>query len=111
MRWVQIGNRIRRTFVRWFTATQGASVVGRVIPFGVGAVIGGVGNHLLGRKVIASSRTAFGPPPVTFPLVLGPTNLPPEAARNTHPAASRRTYRRRQIRLLSHESAPCEIAA
>ena len=69
----QIGGRIRRRFVRWFTATQGASVVGRVIPFGVGAVIGGAGNHLLGRKVIASSRTAFGPPPVIFPLVLGPT--------------------------------------
>jgi hypothetical protein len=69
----QIGARIRRAFVRRFTATQGANVVGRVIPFGVGAVIGGAGNHLLGRKVIASSRTAFGPPPATFPLVLGPT--------------------------------------
>ena len=67
----QIGSRIRRVFVKRFNATQGANVVGRVIPFGIGAVIGGVGNHLLGRKVITSSRTAFGPPPADFPLVLG----------------------------------------
>ncbi|HUG50504.1 MAG TPA: hypothetical protein VLZ78_05855 [Terrimesophilobacter sp.] len=77
----QIGTRVRRTFVRWFTATQGANVVGRVIPFGVGAVIGGTGNHLLGRKVITSSRTAFGPPPATFPLVLGPTVRPAKRPR------------------------------
>ena len=72
----QIGSRIRRAFLRRFTATQGANVIGRVIPFGVGAVIGGVGNRLLGRKVVASSRTAFGPPPAEFPLVLGPRIYP-----------------------------------
>jgi hypothetical protein len=30
-------------------------------------VIGGTGNHLLGRRVIEASREAFGPPPPTFP--------------------------------------------
>ncbi|MCU1558983.1 MAG: conserved rane protein [Microbacteriaceae bacterium] len=66
----QIGDRIRRAFVKRFAVTQGASVIGRAIPFGIGAVIGGTGNHMLGRKVVASSRQAFGPAPESFPLVL-----------------------------------------
>lgn len=68
----QIGERIRKSFIRRFVATQGASVLGRAIPFGIGAVIGGTGNHVLGRKIISSSREAFGPPPPYFPLVLEP---------------------------------------
>lgn len=62
----QIGDRIKTAFIRRFVATQGASVVGRAIPFGIGAVIGGTGNHMLGRKVISTSRDAFGPPPPQF---------------------------------------------
>ena len=72
----QIGDRIKRAFVRRFAATQGATIVGRAIPFGIGAVIGGTGNHLLGRKVVTSSRTAFGPAPESFPLVLEPVVRP-----------------------------------
>lgn len=68
----QIGDRVKRAFLRRFVATQGASIVGRAIPFGIGAVIGGTGNHLLGRKVVTSSRNAFGPAPVSFPLDLEP---------------------------------------
>jgi hypothetical protein len=72
----QIGGRIRGVFLRRFTSTQGASIVGRAIPFGIGAVIGGTGNHLLGRKVVTSARDAFGPPPESFPLVLEPVVKP-----------------------------------
>jgi hypothetical protein len=62
-----IGKRVRRYFLRRFAAREGASVVGRAIPFGIGALIGGAGNHLLGRRVIQSSRTAFGRAPAQFP--------------------------------------------
>ncbi len=72
----QIGDRVKRAFLRRFVATQGASIVGRAIPFGIGAVIGGTGNHLLGRKVVTSSRNAFGPAPVSFPLDLEPIVRP-----------------------------------
>ncbi len=37
------------------------------VPFGVGAVIGGTANQLLGRRVIRTARTAFGPAPLAFP--------------------------------------------
>jgi len=63
----QIAGRIRAAFLRRFAVTQGGSLVGRVLPFGVGAVIGGAGNHLLGRRVVQSARSAFGPPPAGFP--------------------------------------------
>jgi hypothetical protein len=65
-----IADRVKRMFVRKFAVGQGTSVVGRMIPFGIGAVIGGGGNHLLGRRVITSSRGAFGPAPMTFPAAL-----------------------------------------
>lgn len=68
----QIAHRVQKTFVRRFATTQGASVVGRAIPFGIGAVVGGVGNNMLGRKVVTSSRTAFGDAPELFPAGLEP---------------------------------------
>jgi hypothetical protein len=70
----RLTTRIRKVFLRRFAARQGASLVLRVVPFGIGAVIGGTGNHLLGRKVIVAAREAFGPPPPTFPgeVVLDP---------------------------------------
>jgi hypothetical protein len=72
-------DRIKRSFVKRFAARVGANAIGRAIPFGVGAVLGGTGNHMLGRKVIASSRDAFGPAPVVFPAVLDPKATKPES--------------------------------
>lgn len=68
----QVADRLRHVFVRKFLTGHGTSILGRAIPFGIGAVIGGTGNHILGRRVIASSRQAFGPPPLWFPIELEP---------------------------------------
>ncbi|HEX4058893.1 MAG TPA: hypothetical protein VHX87_11330 [Galbitalea sp.] len=65
-----IAKRVRSFFLRKFAASEGAGIIGRAIPFGIGAVIGGAGNHFLGRRVVASSRTAFGPAPDEFPAGL-----------------------------------------
>jgi len=62
-----IADRIKRTFMRRFAVAQGTNVVGRLIPFGIGAVIGGGGNHLLGRQIVRTAREAFGPAPAAFP--------------------------------------------
>jgi len=61
-----VADRLKQAFLKRFAVTQGGSALGRAIPFGVGAVIGGTGNHILGRRVLASARTAFGPVPETF---------------------------------------------
>ncbi|MCM3696289.1 hypothetical protein [Microbacterium oleivorans] len=63
-------DRLKGAFLRRFAAQGSASLLGRALPFGIGAVIGGGGNHLLGRRVIVGSRRAFGPAPVSFPAEL-----------------------------------------
>lgn len=65
-----IGGQVRDQFVRRFAARQGSTIVGRALPFGIGAAVGGLGNHALGRKVVQASRTGFGMPPAQFPIVL-----------------------------------------
>ncbi len=66
-----VAKRVRTHFLKRFAAREGASIVGRAIPFGIGAVIGGTGNNLLGRRVVRTARTAFGPAPLEFPIVQG----------------------------------------
>jgi hypothetical protein len=65
-----IARRMRSFFLKKFAASEGAGIIGRAIPFGIGAVIGGAGNHFLGRRVVASSRAAFGQAPALFPASL-----------------------------------------
>ncbi|SDJ19989.1 hypothetical protein SAMN05444157_2231 [Frankineae bacterium MT45] len=43
-------------------AGQGALLLGRALPLGVGVAIGASGNAALGRAAIRSTRAAFGPP-------------------------------------------------
>lgn len=76
-----IADRIKVTFMKKFALAQGTNVVGRLIPFGIGAVIGGGGNHMLGRQIVRSSREAFGPPPATFPEWLEPVMKLPKSPR------------------------------
>lgn len=78
-----LADQVQKTFVKRFALTQSGSVVGRLVPFGIGAVIGGGGNHLLGRRVVTSARAAFGPPPPSFPVALDP--LPPKPKAVTAP--------------------------
>lgn len=65
-------DRLKTSFVHQFAAKGGASFIGKALPFGIGAVIGGAGNHVLGRRVLVGSRRAFGAPPATLPAELEP---------------------------------------
>nr|WP_255576897.1 hypothetical protein [Cryobacterium sp. 1639] len=65
-------DKLKRTFIRQFAAKGGASLIGKAVPFGIGAVIGGMGNHILGKRVVSSSRLAFGQAPDVFRLELDP---------------------------------------
>jgi hypothetical protein len=65
-------DRLKRAFVRRFATAGGASWVGKALPFGVGAVVGGVGNGILGRRVVVGSRRAFGLPPASLPAEIEP---------------------------------------
>ena len=65
-------DRLKTTFARQFAARGGASWLGKALPFGVGAVVGGAGNNILGRRVLVTSRRAFGAPPLIVPADLEP---------------------------------------
>ncbi len=90
----QIAERIRTAFLRRVAVTQGGSLVGRVLPFGIGAVVGGTGNHLLGRKVVQAARQAFGPPPASFPPELAVRPRIPGSRRFSVPEPLRRLPKR-----------------
>lgn len=65
-------DRLKSMFVKQFAVKGGASVVGKALPFGVGAAIGGAGNHILGRRVLTTAHKAFGAAPVDLPAELEP---------------------------------------
>ncbi len=65
-------DRLKKSFVHQFAARGGASFLGKALPFGIGAAVGGAGNHLLGRRVLTTSRRAFGAAPAFLPPELEP---------------------------------------
>lgn len=62
-----LGATIRRQFMRKMLARQGSVIIGRALPLGIGAVIGGAGNYTMGRSVIKAAHRAFGDVPQSFP--------------------------------------------
>lgn len=82
-------DRLKTVFVHQFAARAGASWVGKALPFGIGAAVGGAGNHILGRRVIVGSRRAFGAPPLQLPADLEPRPGARRVERATVEGASR----------------------
>ncbi|HHW84087.1 MAG TPA: hypothetical protein GX743_09820 [Actinomycetales bacterium] len=58
--------RLRRMVLRQTARSGGRVALGRLLPFGVGAVIGYAGARRMGREVVAGARSAFGPAPRRF---------------------------------------------
>lgn len=102
----QFMDRVRKVYLPRMMASAGGGIVGRVLPFGVGAVVGGAANQILGRRVVKTARTAFGPPPPRFPESTQPKVVAPG------PRASRRAERavaageRRAIRAAKRKAPP-----
>ncbi|MBM7051545.1 di- and tripeptidase [Rothia sp. ZJ932] len=58
---------IRNMFIKRFLTKQSGALLGRALPFGIGAVVGGGANLALGKKVVSEVENAFGTPPAIFP--------------------------------------------
>ena len=58
------------------SAKLGAGTLGKAVPFGVGALIGGVGSFTFGRDVVKSARVAFPDTPTEFPAALAEFEKP-----------------------------------
>ncbi|MEU9050481.1 hypothetical protein AB0D37_08755 [Streptomyces sp. NPDC048384] len=76
----QINKILGRNFVTKYGTKQGIIVLGRVAPFGIGAVIGGGANAALATLAVRAARRAFGQPPTTWPPQPLPEALIPEGA-------------------------------
>jgi hypothetical protein len=63
----QLNNRLLRYFVKRYTLKRGAIAFGKLLPVGIGAVVGGVGNRVMGKRIVSNARKAFGDPPPRWP--------------------------------------------
>lgn len=78
-----INGRLGHLLLTRFGARQGALLLGRALPLGIGAGIGAAGNAALARGAIASARKAFGPAPAKFP----PRIIDVEPGKSRRPAS------------------------
>ncbi|WP_328649000.1 hypothetical protein OHS58_17380 [Amycolatopsis sp. NBC_00348] len=63
----QINGVLGKNFVTKYGTKQGIIVLGRVAPFGIGAVIGGGANATVAALAVRAARRAFGPAPESWP--------------------------------------------
>lgn len=68
----RINGILGRNFVTLYGTRQGIVVLGKVVPFGIGAAIGGGANYLSAEAAVRAARRAFGPPPSSW----SPTSAP-----------------------------------
>lgn len=62
----QVNTVLKSRFIKRKLAAHSGLALGRVVPFGIGAVIGLSGGRALANTVIAQSKSAFGPTPTRF---------------------------------------------
>ncbi|WP_022917561.1 hypothetical protein [Ruania albidiflava] len=76
---VKTVNRTLRHRMTKVVLTKGSTVfIGRLLPFGIGAVVGFAGSRAMGKNLILGLNQAFGAPPVTFPPAIGDPPAPAE---------------------------------
>ena len=57
-------------FITKYGTKQGILVLSKQVPLGVGAVLGGGGNHVFGRLTVKAANKVFGPPPEAWPELI-----------------------------------------
>lgn len=62
--------RLQSAAAKRLATTGTASILGKALPFGIGAVVGGAGNRITGSRVVRSAHVAFGSLPEAFPAAL-----------------------------------------
>src|SRR4051812_14823498 len=66
----QLNGRLLKFFVKKYALKRGAIAFGKMLPVGIGAVIGGVGNRAMAKKIIGNAHGAFGSPPARWSATL-----------------------------------------
>ena len=63
-------DQLKRQFVRRFFIRQGTTMLGRAIPFGIGAVVGGAANRMMAKQIVTTANRTFGELPEQTPETL-----------------------------------------
>ena len=66
----RVNRALTQRLVRRQAVRQSALAFGRLVPFGIGALIGVTGARALGRTVVKGARETFGPAPDHFPQLV-----------------------------------------
>jgi hypothetical protein len=66
----QLNSRLLKSVVRRYTLRRGTLLFGKLLPVGIGAMIGGAGNRIVGKRIVHNARKAFGAPPPRWPVTL-----------------------------------------
>lgn len=66
----ELNSRLLRYFVKRFTLRRGALAFGKLLPVGLGALVGAIGNRMIGKKIVGNAREAFGAPAGRWPVTL-----------------------------------------
>jgi hypothetical protein len=66
----RLNSRLLKSWVKRYTVRRSALLFGKLLPVGIGAVVGAVGNYLAGKKIARNARKAFGAPPTRWPTTL-----------------------------------------
>jgi hypothetical protein len=66
----RLNTRMLKYFVKRYAVRRGALMFGKMLPVGIGAAVGGVGNRIVGKKIVRNARDAFGAPPTRWPATL-----------------------------------------
>lgn len=61
-----LNKQLMKMFTKRFLAKRSPLILGKLLPAGIGMVVGAGGNRVLGKNVIKNARTAFGPVPTTW---------------------------------------------
>jgi hypothetical protein len=66
----QLNSRLLKRAVKRYALRRGALFFGKLLPVGIGAIIGAIGNRVAGKKIVHNTRKAFGAPPARWPVTL-----------------------------------------
>lgn len=66
----QLNSRLLKYAVRRYALRRSALLMGKMLPIGIGAIVGAVGNRGVGKKIVRNARKAFGTSPARWPITL-----------------------------------------
>jgi hypothetical protein len=66
----QLNSRLLAHAAKRYTLGRRVLLFGKMLPVGMGAVVGAIGNRMVGKKIVRSARDAFGAPPTRWPVTL-----------------------------------------